>query len=418
MFSVFLILVLSLPGAVPSAAYSVLSHEAIIDAAWEDSIQPSLLKRFPNATPEDLKGARAFAYGGSSIQDLGYYPFGSHLFSDLVHYVRTGDFITALLRNANDIDEYAFALGALAHYAADNNGHRIAVNRSVPVLYPKLRRKYGNEVTYDEDHVSHLRTEFAFDVLQVANGHYAPNSYHDYIGFKVSRNLLERSFQETYSLELKTVFSDFDLAMGSYRRSVSIVIPEMTRVAWDLKKDEIQKDVPGITRQKFLYQLSRADYEHQWDTKYKGPGFGSRFLAFLVRIVPMIGPFRTLAFRTPTPQTETMFMASFSATLKEYKDSLRAERESSNYSLVNDNLDTGIITGPGEYRLADEAYADLLDRLSAQHYDHLSPELRSIVLGYYGNLQGPFATKANKKKWAKLVKEVDEINGFTPVTAD
>src|ERR1700722_4818503 len=227
-----MILALVFGGAIPSSGYSVLTHEAIVDSAWVDAIVPLLLKRFPHATPDELKAAHAYAYGGCTIQDMGYYPFGSKFFSDLVHYVRTGDFIVALLRDSQDINEYAFALGALAHYSADNYGHRIAVNRAVPILYPKLRRKYGDRVTYDEDHASHLKTEFGFDVLQVAKGHYAPNAYHDYIGFEVSHELLARAFQETYSLDLKSVFADYDVAIGTYRRSVSGIIPEMTKVAW------------------------------------------------------------------------------------------------------------------------------------------------------------------------------------------
>jgi hypothetical protein len=413
-----LIFFLLLPGAAPSEAYSVLTHEAIIDSAWDDAIRPSLLKRFPNATPEDLKTAHAFAYGGCTLQDLGYYPFGSKFFSDLVHYVRTGDFIVALLLDSRDINEYAFALGALAHYAADNNGHRIAVNRAVPILYPKLRRKYGDQVTFDQDRLSHLKTEFGFDVLQIAKGHYAPDAYHDYIGFEVSRDLLYRAFEETYSLELKSVFSDYDLAIGSYRRGVSRVIPEMTKVAWHLKKNEIQKDIPGVTRQKFLYHLSRASYERQWDSKYSSPGFGATFLALLTKLIPKVGPFRALSFRTPTPETEKLFMTSFNETIQQYERTVREERETRHVNLVNDNFDTGTITGPGQYRLADKTYADLLDRLAEHHFDHISPGLRSVLLAYYGNLDEPFATKADKKKWAKTVQEVDELKAFTPTTAD
>src|ERR1700728_4245927 len=204
-----MVLVLLLPGAPASKAYSVLTHEAIVDAAWDDAIRPALLKRFPNATTEDLKNAHAFAYGGCAIQDMGYYPFGSKFFSDLVHYVRTGDFIEALLRDSNNINDYAFALGALAHYAADNNGHRIAVNRAVPLLYPKLRRKYGDVVTYDENPAAHLKTEFGFDVLQVAKGRYASDAYRDRIGFLVPKDLLARAFEETYSLDLDSVLSNY-----------------------------------------------------------------------------------------------------------------------------------------------------------------------------------------------------------------
>src|SRR5277367_1346546 len=241
-----------------SDAYSVLAHEAVVDSAWDDAIKPLLLKTFPDSTPEQLKEAHSYAYGGSVVQDLGYYPFGSHLFSDLVHYVRTGDFVQALIRDSQDLNEYAFALGALAHYAADNQGHRVAVNLAVPMLYPKLRAKYGDTIAYDQNPTAHLRTEFGFDVLEVAKGRYAPDSYRGFIGFEVSKPLLERAFQETYSVELKSVFSDFDLSVGTYRYSISQAIPIATKVAWATNKDQIQKDIPGVTKQKFLYHVSRS----------------------------------------------------------------------------------------------------------------------------------------------------------------
>src|ERR1019366_550897 len=178
-----------------SPAYSVLTHEAIIDSAWKDVLQPALLKRFPASTPDDLKNAHAFAYGGAIIQDMGYYPFGSKFFSDLVHYVRSGEFVEALLRDSSNLNEYAFAIGAMAHYCSDNNGHGLAVNLAVPMLYPDLKEKYGDVVTYEQSPAAHLKTEFAFDVVQVANGHYAPEAYHDDIGFEVASDLLAKAFQ-------------------------------------------------------------------------------------------------------------------------------------------------------------------------------------------------------------------------------
>jgi hypothetical protein len=398
-------------------AFSVLTHEAIIDSAWKDSIRPLLLARFPDASNDELKGAHAYAYGGSIIQDLGYYPFGSHLFSDLVHYVRTGDFVEALLRESKDLNEYAFALGALAHYAADNNGHRMAVNRSVPVLYPKLRKKYGDVVTYDENPAAHLKTEFGFDVLQVAKGHYAPDAYHDYIGFEVAQPLLERAFQDTYSIELKSIFSNFDLAIATYRRTVSSLIPEATKVAWNLKKDEIQRATPGVTQQKFLYHLSRASYRKNWKEKYQEPGVGTKLLAFLIRIVPKMGPFRALSFRTPTPETERMFEASFNKTITQYGDLLDQKRDTGSVELLDDNFDTGSVTGPGEYPLADKTYAELLTRLAKNHFAQVSPQLRLTVLSYYSDLNAPFSTKRNKKQWANVVQNLNELKSASDVSA-
>jgi zinc dependent phospholipase C len=399
---------------VPCDAYSVLSHEAVVDSAWDDAIKPLLLERFPNATHEDLKEAHSYAYGGSVIQDLGYYPFGSHLFSDLVHYIRTGDFVEELLRDSTTLDEYAFALGALAHYAADNYGHSIATNHAVPILYPKLKAKFGDDVAYDQAPVEHLKTEFGFDVVQVAKGRYAPDSYRDFIGFQVSEDLLMRAFHKTYCLDMKSIFTNYDFALGTYRRAVSQVIPKMTEAAWDAKKSDIQKDIPGITKQKFLYHLSRAGYEKNWKEKYRKPSFGARLIAFFFRLVPKIGPFRTLSFKVPTPEAEKLFMASFNGSVTDYEKLLRQVHDPGAGRLVNDNFDTGTVTKPGEYPLADQTYADLLDHQAKDHFASTSPELRDTILKFYGDTNAPIATKKNPAKWAKLLQQVDELKATTP----
>ena len=414
--AVALILSLAFSSPIPTYAYSVLTHEAIIDSLWEVAIKPLLLARFPNATEDELKDAYSYAYGGAIVADAGYYPFGNKFFSDLLHYVRSADFVESLIRDSSNLNEYAFALGALAHYAADNNGHRLAVNLAVPILYPKLERKYGHQVTYDQSPGAHLKTEFGFDVVQVAKGHYAPESYHHYIGFNVSKPLLEEGIRDTYCLELSSVFSDYDLAIGTFRRSVSTIIPKMTQVAWQERKEDIQKDLPGMVRKQFIYNLSRADYERQWHNLYRHQSFGTRFLAFVLRLVPKVGPLRALTFRIPTPETEKMFMASFNATLEQYKQLLREDAASGRVEAPNTNLDTGVVTGPGEYPLADKTYADLLDHLSKNHFANVSPDLRETLLAYYSNPAAPFATKKDKREWAKVLAEVDDLRSSTPVS--
>ena len=158
-------------------------------------------------------------------------------------------------------------------------------------------------MTYEQNPAAHLKTEFGFDVLQVARGNYAPKAYHDFIGFEVAKPLLERAFAETYGLELKDVFKSLDLALGSYRRAVSTLIPESTKVAWQMKKDEIVKATPGITARKFRYNLSRASYEKEWGRQYERPGVFARVLAALFRALPKVGPFRALSFKTPNEET-------------------------------------------------------------------------------------------------------------------
>jgi zinc dependent phospholipase C len=386
----------------PTEAYSILAHEAIIDAAWNVGLRALLLQRFPDATKEQLKDAHAYAYGGAIIQDLGYYPHGSHFFSDLTHYCRSGDFILALLRDSKDLNGYAFALGALSHYAADNDGHALGTNLSVPILYPKLEKKYGNVVTYEQNPLAHVKTEFGFDVLEVAKQRYAPDSYHDFIGFEVDAPLLEQAFQETYGLDLKVALPDEEKALGSYRRSVSKLIPKATRIAWTLKQSDIQKDQPSMTKRKFLYNLSRASYEKNWGKDYQKPTIFERFIALLVRILPKFGPLKVLQLRTPTPATETKFEDSFNHALDRYKAALREVRDGQPPDVPNDNFDTGKPDPPGVYFMNDDVHAQLVEELAKTNFKGMSPALRAELTQFYSDPNAPYATKRKPKEWAKL----------------
>jgi hypothetical protein len=368
----------------PASAYSVLSHEANVDALWKSHLSPLIHRRFPNASADEIMASRAYAYGGSVIQDLGYYPFGSHLFSNLLHYVRSGDFVEELLREARDPNEFAFALGALAHYAADNAGHPEAVNLAVPLMYPKLQAKYGRRVTYVQSPKSHILVEFSFDVVQVAAGVYAPGSYHDFIGFEVAKPLLERTFLKIYGLEMKDVFVDEDLAIGTYRFAVSQAIPNATKVAWRDKREEIEKVSPGIERQKFVFNMSRAEYEHQFGKKYERPGVFVRILTFLYKLVPKIGPFKYFSFKPPTPEVEKLFLQSFVDARERYRQSLDAFA-AGRLNLPNTNFDVGRPTSRGEYSLSDETYDDLVKKLEKRRFAGASPELRTNIDRYYGS---------------------------------
>jgi hypothetical protein len=372
----------------PASTYAVLAHQAIIDAAWESHIKPALRLKYPQATEAELSTAQAFAYGGAIIQDMGYYPHGSHFFSDLTHYVRSGDFIRALMDNSQDVYDYAFALGALSHYATDNDGHRMATNRAVPLLYPSLKKKFGDTVTYEDDPLAHVKTEFGFDVLQVAQGRYAPDTYHDFIGFEVSGRLLDTAFRQTYGLELKDVLQNEDKVLNSYRHDVSQVIPKATRIAWSLKGKEIQADEPSITRKKFLYNLSRSEYEKQWGKDYAKPTAMEQFLAFLLKLVPKIGPLRVLQLKTPTPETEKLFEASFNASLTGYRNLLTAE-EQGHLQLPNTNFDVGTESLRGKYILNDSAHVKLLHQLAERNFQGATPELRTELLTFFSESLPP-----------------------------
>src|SRR6201993_3831469 len=352
------LLLFALMSCSSSSAYSVLTHEEIVDLLWADQIQPLLLKRYPGLTEDQIREAHAYAYGGAVIQDLGYYPFGNKEFSDLVHYVRSGDFVRELLLESQDVNEYAFALGALAHYASDIAGPP-AVNQSVAIQYPKLRAKYGKSVRYAQDKTAHLKTEFGFDTVQVAKNRYASQQYHDFIGFQVSKPLLERVFPVVYGMQLKDVLTHEDMAVGSYRFAVSRMIPRMTQVALQTHKKELMHETPDFAKRKFLYRLSRSDYEKQWGKDYKKPGAGTRILSTLLRYMPKIGPFKGMAFNNPTPRTEDLYFKSINTTVDHYRVFLEEVRNDK-LVLSNCDLDSGEATKPAEYSLTDDAYPKLL----------------------------------------------------------
>lgn len=398
-------LVLALVAVGPAAyPYSVLTHEEIVDMAWEDQIKPLLLKKYPGLTPEQLKEAHAYAYGGCVVQDMGYYPFGNKDFSDLVHYVRSGDFVAEMIRDAADVNEYAFALGALAHYSSDINGHP-AVNRSVALEFPKLAKKYGNEVTYGQNPKAHIRTEFGFDVTQVAKGRYTSDTYHDFIGFKVSKPAMERAFRNTYGVEFASMFKSEDLAIGTYRRSISKVIPEMTRVALLVRGKQMVREIPNFSRKKFLYHLSRADYQREWGTQFRRPGFGARFLAFIFKLVPKFGPFKAIDFKTPTTQTENLYIQSIDHTIDNYRALLR-DVVAGNVNLPNIDCDTGRPTVPGEYELADHAYTKLLDKLADHKFEGVSPQLKENLVQFFTAPDAPKALGKDAKRWEKTQQEL------------
>jgi len=390
-----------------SGAYSVLTHEQIVDLVWLDHIRPMLLKRFPNATEEQLRKAHAHAYGGSLIQDMGYYPFGNKYFSELTHYVRSGDFVVNLVREAQDINEYAFALGALEHYAADIMGHP-AVNAAVALRFPKLRAQYGPMVTFEDNPKAHIRTEFGFDVVQVAKNRYSSDAYHDFIGFEVSKPLLERAFRDTYGLDLTDIFNDEDHTIGSYRHAISSIIPKMTKVALVMREKQIVKENPTFERKKFLYYLSRAQYEREWGNNYQRPGFGTRLLAFVLRLVPKVGWFKALKATDPTPQTEELYVKSVNASVERMVGLLR-DADAGRLQLENRDFDTGKLTRPGEYELTDKAYATLLHKLAKRNFDLLTPQLRDNILQFYGDLQADFATKKKPDDWKELVANLKRL---------
>jgi hypothetical protein len=416
--AVFLLLMVGVARA--GFCYSVLTHEQIIDLAWKDSIRPMLLSRYPNATEAELREAHAYAYGGCAIQDAGYYPFGHAFFSDLTHYVRTGDFVASLIRNARNVDELAFALGALSHYVGDTVGHHDAVNPSTAVVFPDLREKFGPIVTYDESPHGHVRTEFAFDINQLSKKRLAPSAYLKHVGLEVSSRLMEQAFFETYGLHLRKMLGNPRAAFGSYRHSVRSFLPAFAYAEVVLHKKSFPADVPSEEFDRYQKRLAEADFNNGWEQFRKKAGVRTHLLAGVIVILPKIGPISYLAIRGPNEQTEEKYVASVNRAVDRYEEVLgfltrdpKAE-PGVTMKLENRDLDTGDPVRPGSYPLTDATYAKLLRDITADK-EPVPATLKRDVLAYYADPAAPITTKKKKKAWQRVQDELAVLQGMPVV---
>ncbi|HET9742007.1 MAG TPA: zinc dependent phospholipase C family protein [Terriglobales bacterium] len=401
----------------PSYAYSVFTHEQLVDLAWAASIRPLLLARFPGTTEAQLREAHAYAYGGCLIQDIGYYPFGKDLFSDLTHYVRSGDFVMALFRDARNVDEYAFAIGALSHYLGDSIGHFQAINPATAVAFPNLEREFGPSVTYDESPHGHVRTEFGFDIGQLSKHQFAPPAYMQHLGFLVARRLLERAFRETYGIDVHGIFGRARPALRSYRSSARSFIPEIAEAEVLLHARQFLPDEDDPAYRLFNQRLARVDFERQKRFSYEKPSFKTHLLAFVIRIVPKIGPLSLLAIKIPDRKTEEWYLESVNRTIDRYREMLDELRASpkKELALANRDLDTGDGVKPGRYRRTDTTYAKLLDRLAKTPEASISAELRRNILDFYSDPTSPIATKKNAREWKKINVELEKLRAMKAV---
>lgn len=400
----------------PALAYSEFTHEELIDLAWNPSIRPLLLQHYPQTTEAGLERAHSFAYGGCLIQDLGYYPFGKKLFSDLTHYVRSGDFVKALLRNARNVDEFAFAIGALSHYVGDSVGHAEAVNPSTAITFPNLEKRYGLLVTFEDSPTAHIRTEFGFDAAQLSFWRYPPRAYRERIGVRVPRRLLEQAFRETYGVSMESILGRPRSAIRTYRLAVRRLIPLFASAAVVEIRNRLPVDPagpPDPALQHMLDEISRTDYARSWNGRHRPPTRGARILAVVLHLVPKVGQLRVLSVTPPSAATEDLFVKSLDAANSRFETELHqlSEMPRREWALANLDLDTGARVRPGGYRLTDNTYEALLRHLAKQPGLEVPLGLREDIQAYYANPQAPIWTKHNRKAWQRVQAELSFL-GF------
>ncbi|MBS1801965.1 MAG: zinc dependent phospholipase C family protein [Acidobacteria bacterium] len=437
--AVALIWVLLFPRAVD--AYSLLTHEQLIDLTWQDSIVPLLLSRYPNLTKAELDQAKAYAYGGCVIQDIGYYPFGDRQFSNLTHYVRSGDFVINLFRNAHNANELAFAVGALSHYIGDSVGHAEATNLAVPIEFPKLAAKYGKSVSYAQGKREHVQTEFAFDINEIVHHRVAPLHYMRHIGFRVPMRQLQQAFYQTYGLT-ETFKGRRRINARDYRFAARTFIPRIAYAVTLLHRSHEPPDPSTPEIAELEKESAAVAKEANWDAYRRKAGIGTHLLAALLFILPKVGPLAMVDVKGPTIQTEADYARSVAVSITSMRriltrytpESARSKgpppplasvtrpysreprQRDPNHPLPNRDLDTGKVVKAGGYPLTDSTYADLLHRLVENPAQPIPPGIKEDIQRYYSNLDLPITTKHDPERWKQVLRDLNTIAGMPTST--
>jgi hypothetical protein len=345
-------------GAKPAAGFSALAHQAIVDSCWARGIAPVLEGHYPGATAAQLATARSFAYGGALLQDLGYFPGNAAFFSYLTHYVRTGDFVRALLDEARDRNELAFALGALAHYVADTEGHPTGANAVTELVFPKLRAHLGEGIPFAQAPRQHTQIEFAFDVAQVEARRYRSVEFHAGFGLQLSRRVLERAFYRTYGLPLKRVLPRTGLGLALFRFVATELLPAAARASQYRPAAQVRL-LPLPERQRYYQHINTSCFSRR-GARPDHLSIGMCGLVVLAKGLPRMGLVSQLAFRPLPLAAEATMRASFDQSLARYQLVL-ADLSG---PFPNMNLDTGQPTRADDYALADHTYSVLARRLA------------------------------------------------------
>ena len=453
--TIIVALVLLITGPRRANAYSLLTHEQLIDLTWDDSIVPLLLSRYPGLTPAQLNEARAYAYGGCVIQDIGYYPFGDRAFSNLTHYVRSGDFVVNLFRNARNANELAFAVGALSHYVGDSIGHSLATNVAVPVEFPKLRRKYGAVVSYAEGEGQHVQVEFGFDIDEISHHHMAPLHYLRHIGLKVPVKQLALAYYQTYGLTDDFAGPRRRFNVREYRFATRTFIPRIAFAVTVLHRrhEPPEPDTPEAAA--IIGEIDTTSAQCNWPQYRRKAGIETYMLAGLLAILPKFGPLRLAAVKNPSPATDAEYIHSVAVSLASMRRDLArftppayrrahpatvavvkavrsAEIPSSTlprgpiaprrppdtrHPLPNLDLDTGKVVQPGGYRLTDITYARLLHLLVRHAPQKIPPGIKHEIIAYYSSVDAPITTKRNARKWARVQADLAALAKMPTSTA-
>ena len=108
--------------------------------------------------------------------------------------------------------------------------------------------------------------------------------------------------------------------------------------------------------------------------------------------MPKSGPFTAFKLQMPNAADQKAYLNSMQTTVNLFEgdvDQLKKQRADETLPLKDLDYDTGKETRLGEYPLADQTYAQLLNSLMHQKNAEMPSDLRASMVAYYAPLKTP-----------------------------
>jgi len=265
-----------------------------------------------------------------------------------------------------------------------------------------------------------VQTEFAFDVNQLSKLRFAPSAYLRYVGLNVPNTLLRKAFFETYGLDLPDIIGTRQATLRVYRFAARRFLPNIARAEVVLHKKSFPADVPSPELDTLTKDLLQASADNDWERFRNPPGIGTHIFAGFIYILPKVGALKLLAIQGPQVQTEDLYIKSVNHSINSVRYTL-AHFDTIQRYLPNRDLDTGFVVKPGGYRLTDETFARLLEKLAEHSERPIPAQVKHDIIAYYANPNAPIITKKTPRKWREVqdnlatLKSMKTIGNLNPV---
>jgi len=215
-------------------------------------INALLLKKIPAGKPRRIEQAQAYAYGGAIIQDSWLLPIRQPLFKRPHAFTSAAAISSkALLARRQGCPRVRFSPSVRSRITLRTTTViASAPTEPFPICYRPPEEIRRQRFVLRTTGWRHVKTDLVSTSTKSAE-RYAPDSYHDFIGFEVSRPVFEQAFRETYALS-ERVLCERKTKFSSYRHDVSSI---QSHASPGTSRKTIKDDIQNATKRKFLFNL-------------------------------------------------------------------------------------------------------------------------------------------------------------------